>query len=302
MNRTGVATKLTKGTKVLKKAAERRPRSSDLRDLRDLCGNCSFLLLLLFVAQARAAQDPRPDVCGKYLYIPPDLAGSVVFYHSFSRGADQPEINLLKARITTAGNGRIAPALTGSGYRHTAKKGGALGLTALSRPLTKPITVSLWFRLEEPMRPETCFHLISLRANGYISNFVRGKGQWCALQQPTFVVQLYRFPGISNVNGIRFGDAWLPERKWHHAAVSVSEGSRVRVYWNARLRSEFCTRGRLFNAGDAIKGIDLGPHWLGHPMTIDEVLILNRPLSPADVQAYVTAVRKLADARFPFQP
>ncbi len=301
MNRTGVATKPTKGTKVLKKAAERRPRSSDLRDLRVLCGKCSFLLLLLFVAQARAAQDPRPDVCGKYLYIPPDLARSVVFYHSFSRGADRPEINLLKARIVGTKDAQLAPALTGSGYRSAGGKA-RLGLTALSRPLTKPITVSLWFRLEEPMKPETSFHLISLRANGYISNFVRGKGQWCALKEPTFVVQLYRFPGISNVNGIRFGDAWLPERKWHHAAVSVSEGSRVRVYWNARLRSDLTTKGRLFNAGDVVKSIDLGPHWLAHPMTIDEILILNRPLSPADVRAYVTAVRKLADARFPFQP
>lgn len=261
-----------------------------------------LLLLVPFAAQGRAGQDPPTDVCAKYLYIPPDLAGSVVFYHSFSRRAEEPEINLLKARITNAGNGQIAPALTGNGYRHTAKKGAGLGLTGLDRPLTKPVTVSLWFRLDEPMKPETSFHLISLRANGYISNFVRGKGQWCALEQPTFVIQLYRFAGISNVNGIRFGHAWLPERQWHHAAVSVSEGSRVRVYWDARLRSDLTTKGRLFNAGDAIKSIDLGPHWLGHPMTIDEVLILNRALSPADVRAYVTAVRKLAEARFPFQP
>ena len=35
-------------------------------------------------------------------------------------------------------------------------------------------------------------------------------------------------------------------------------------------------------------------------MTIDEVLVLHRALSPADIRAYVTAVQELAQARFPF--
>ena len=261
------------------------------------------LLLALPAAQLRAAPTTQPSVpgpCAKYLYIPPDLAAGVLFYHSFSKRADRPEINRLGARVVNAAGGRLAPGLTGNGYRQAAKKGGTLGLRGLSRPLTKPITVSLWFRLDAPMKLETSFHLISLYANGYLSNFVRGKGRWCALTEPRFVMQLYNFPGISNVNAIG-GRASPSIGPWHHAAVSVSEGSRVRVCWDAVLRSEFTTKGRLFGAKDVVKAMDLGNQWLSHPMTIDEVLILRRALSPAEIGAYVTAVQKLAKARFPFR-
>ena len=261
------------------------------------------LVLALAASAVEAGATPRPastGPCGKYLYVPPDLASSVVFYHSFSRGAEKPEVNRLKARLSLPGGGRIVAALTGKGYGRAAGKGGGVNLSGLSWPLTRPITVSLWFRLEEPMKPETAFHLISLYANGYISNFVRGKGQWCALKRPTFVAQLYRFPGISNVNGL-IGSGRLPHAKWHHAAVTVSEGSRVRVFWNARLRSEFTTKGRLFGPTDAIQTLSVGPTWLGHPMTIDEVLVLGRALAAADIQAYTTAVRRLAEMHFPFE-
>jgi len=266
-----------------------------LRGLRDLCVLCGFLL---YAIPPRGAQ---AGACDRFLYIPPGLADSVVFYHSFSRGLGRPEINRLKASVASAKDARLAPALTGRGCKPVGKRG-ALALRGLDRPLTRPVTVGLWFRLDEPMKPETCFHLISLRAaRGYLSNFVRGKGTWCALTQPTFVVQLYGFDGISNVNGIRFGHAWLAEKRWHHAAVTVSQGSRVKVYWDGRLRSEIVAKGRLFQSRDVVKEIQLGPHWLGHPMTIDEVLVLDRALTGEEVRAYVHAVRRLAEARFPFQ-
>ena len=259
--------------------------------------------LALWSASARAAgpttRPSAPKPCGKLLYVPPDLEGNVLLYHSFSRGAAKPEVNRLGARVAGAHTGRCVPALTGRGFARSTGKGGGLSFAGLDRPLTKPVTVSLWFRLEKPMADETGFHLISLRANGYISHFVRGKGQWCALKRPTFVVQLYRFPGISNVNGL-LGSGRLAEAAWHHVAVAVSEGSRVRVFWNAKLRGEFSAKGRLFATADAVRSIDVGTHWLSHPMTIDEVLILNRALTGADIQAYTTAIRHLAEVSFPF--
>ena len=236
--------------------------------------------------------------CEKYLYIPPSLAGNVILYHSFSRGAGRAEIDRLGGRVAAA-KGKLVAGLTGSGYRPVGKA--ALGLHKLAWPLHKPITVGLWWRLEEPMKADSAFHLVSLRSTGYISNFVRGKGRWCALTEPTFVVQVYNFPGISNVNGIRFGSAWMKHGVWHHAAVTVSEGSKVCVYWDGRLRSRTVVKGRLFGPADVIRSIDLGPHWLAHPMTIDEVLVLDRALTAGEVGAYVTAVTKLAEAGFPFE-
>jgi len=237
---------------------------------------------------------------GEFLYIPPSAEKHVLFYHSFSRGASEPEINRLGAKVGKT-RGRLTPALTDPGLT-PAKGGRAVGLAGVRLPLNRPVTVSLWFRLDEHMEVASGFHLISLRTpTGYISNFVRGKGGWCALTRPTFVVQLYRFPGISNVNGIRFGDAWLAEKVWHHAAVTVSEGSRVRVYWDGRLRSDTTAKGRLFGPKDVVTHIDLGPHWLGHPMTIDELLVLRCAWSGEQVAAYVSAVRKLAEAGFGFR-
>ena len=222
-----------------------------------------------------------------------------MFYLSFSRGPDCPEINRLGARVT-AGKPPPAAGLTGGGYR-PGKTKAPIRLQKLAWPLHRPITASMWWRLDVPMKPETAFHLVSLRANGYLSNFVRGRGQWCALKEPTFVFQAYSFPGISNVNGIRFGDAWMKEDVWHHVAMTVSAGSRVCVYWDGGLRSEVNLKGRLLRPADVINAIDLGPHWLGHPMTVDEILLLTRALSAEEVKAYCTAVRMLAAARFPFR-
>jgi len=75
----------------------------------------------------------------------------------------------------------------------------------------------------------------------------------------------------------------------------------VCVYWDGRLRSELTVKGRLFAGGDLIQSIDLGPTWLAHPMTVDELLVLDRALSGEEVADYVTAVRKLAERRFPFR-
>ena len=230
----------------------------------------------------------------------PALAGSVVFYHSFSVSPDRAEINRLNAPLAGAKDGKIAPGLTGNGYRSADRKA-SLGLRKLAWPLHKPITASLWWRLEKPMADETSFHLVSLRAGGYLSHFVRGKGQWCALKRPTFVIQMYNFAGISNVNGIGYGHAWTTAHQWHHAAVTVAAGSTVRVYWDGRLRSEFTPKGRLFGAADVVNAIDLGNNWLSCPMTIDEVLLLDRALSAREVSAYVTAVRKLAEVGFVFR-
>ena len=252
---------------------------------------------------------PRSAPCpaDRFCYIPPDVADRVRFYHSFERGADSPEIDLLGGKVSADAEGWCDAGLTGRGYRigklPTGKPAAKRGLTLrdVTIGLNRPVTVSMWWRLDEPMKAETCFHLIGLHAQqGYLSNFVRGKGGWCALTRPTFVVQVYRFAGIADVNGIRFGDAWVEHGKWHHAAVTVSAGSQVTVYWDGRPRSSFPVKGRLFTGKDVVRTISLGSSWLAHPMTIDEVLILDCAMRGEQIADYVTAVRKLAEMEFRF--
>lgn len=230
-----------------------------------------------------------PNSC---LYIPPDWEANVLAYHSFERGRDEPEVTSEGVTLRRVLGRRVA-GLTGRGL--VCEKRGLL-FEGFDRPLTRPITASLWFRLDRPMVAESGFDLAALRGrNGYISNFVRGKGGWCALTRPTFVVQVYRWPGVTNVNGIRFGDAWLDANVWRHTAVTVSEGSRVRVYWDGRLRADVTVRGRLFGPEDVIRTVGFGG--TGHPMTIDEVLVLGRSLTGAEVRAYIRAVRRLREVR-----
>jgi hypothetical protein len=192
----------------------------------------AILLAVSAVLAAAAKPRARTPAAEAFLYIPPDLADRVRLYHSFSRGPARPEINELGATVVADANGWADGGLTGKGYRISqpgrAKRGPELRNLAI--PLSRPVTVSLWWRLDAPMKVDSHFALAALHAdNGYISNFVRGKGQWCALTQPTFVVQVYRFDRISNVNGIRFGDAWLPAGVWHHTAVTVSAASQISV-------------------------------------------------------------------------
>jgi len=254
------------------------------------------ILMPLTAAAFAADSEMSEQQC---LYIPPAWGEHVVFYHSFSRGAEMAEIPLPGSRISGRQPVDQAVGLTGNGFRPTDGKG-TLTVQQMHWPLTQPITVSMWWRLDEPMQPESGFHLITLAANGYVSNFVSGKGPWCALKEPTFVVQSYNFPGISNVNGIGYGDGWVTAKVWHHVAITISEGSRVTVYWDGRPRSEFAVKGRLFAAEDAVTSIRWGPHGPGSTMTIDELLILDRALRAEQVAEYVTAVQKLAEVGFPF--
>jgi hypothetical protein len=233
-----------------------------------------------------------------YLYIPPWMADHVVFYHSFEQGPDKPEINLLGAKVQAvkpaADEAPADPAgLTGRCFA------GSLHLREAAIPLGRPITVSLWWRLREALKPDGGFGLIGLNAKaGYISNFVRS-GPWCGLKEPHAVIQCYSFPGVSNVNGI-YGSALATEPGvWHHAAMVVAGGSQVTVYWDGAVRGTFYVNGRALGEKDLVQSIGLGQEGATRPMAIDEVLILDGALTAGEIREYVTAARGLAAMRFP---
>ncbi len=267
-----------------------------MRDVATAVGVLAAMLL----GPAWGFAEPTQAVSQRYSYLPPAWDGHVVFYHSFSQGIEQAEIPWPGGRVVNGQPGERVAGLTGDGFQTTDGKA-ALTLQQLQWPLARPITVSMWWRLDEPMKLDTGFHLLTLGANGYISNFVRGKGTWCGLQEPTFVIQTYNFPGISNVNGIGYGDGWVTEKVWHHVALTVSEGSRVTVFWDGRPRSEFAVKGRLFGDKDVVQSIQWGSHWLGCAMVLDELVVLDRALSAEHVGDYVNAVQKLVEVKFPFE-
>ncbi|MBT7062280.1 MAG: hypothetical protein HN976_44785 [Lentisphaerae bacterium] len=240
------------------------------------------------------------DEASRYPYIPPAWEPYVALYHAFEQGSTEPEINRIGAVVTTARKPRVSTGVTGQGLTLSREEAKATPLRLKSPAFSphRPITVSLWFRVDEPMQLHTCLHLMALRGRGHIANFVRGKGQWCALKQPTFVFQVHGIPGIPNRNDPWRGRAWFEPREWHHALMTVSNASDVSVYWDGRLRCHYTVRGRPFREGD-MTVCDLGPSWLFHPMTIDDVLVLDRAVDADEVRDYVNSVRRLHEVAFP---
>lgn len=252
-------------------------------------------------AGRRGANDEKKHPASRFMYLPPDIEKRVVFYHSFEKGLARPEIDLVGGKLS-CGSKETAPGLTGRGLKVRDPKA-ARNPLRLKSPALSPhrgITVSMWWRPDEPMKDDTCYHLASLRGKGYISSFVRGKGQWCALKRPTFVFQLYNFPGIANRNDIWTGGARVDTGTWHHIAMTVAVGSEVRVYWDGKLRVRYSVKGRSLRPEDGVSLAEFGPTWLFHPMTLDEIVVLDRALTGEEIADYVTAVRRLAEVEFAF--
>jgi len=232
------------------------------------------------------------------VYLPPAWADRVVFYHSFESGFDRPEINRLGAKLPPSGSTR-PDGFAGKGCplplspRHEA----ALEIRSPALSIHRPLTLMCWFRVDAPMAESTGFHLLSLRGDGpYLSHFVAGKGPWCALAEPTFVYQVVSFPGIPQYNNPWGGRAMIEPGVWHHVALTVANAAEVRVYRDGTLKETILPKGRLFRDGE-IHTAAFGSQ--GHPMTLDEVLVLDRALTPDELADYVTASRSLRDRGFP---
>lgn len=236
-----------------------------------------------------------------FLYLPPAWADRVVFYHSFEKAVDQPELNRIQAQVLGAKT-EPAEGLAGRAYQppDPKEKKAPLRLNSALLSPHKPLTVMLWFRLDAPMKEETCFQLIQIGGKGHIASFVHGKGEWCALKEPTYISQVHGFPGIRNHHNSWGGRVWFEPGVWHHAAVTVANASEVRIYWDGKLREAIGVKGRLFQDGDCT-WVQPGPSWLHHPMSVDEVIVCDRALTGDEIADYVTAARALADLGYPVQ-
>ena len=263
----------------------------------------AFPLVVSLACSAMLAQAPSQSAstqpttlpAERCMYVPPNLVERVVYYHSFQNGADRPEVNLLGARTqappTTPEDGIAGKACH---FGDAAAGKGGIRLTGVLLPLHRPLTLSMWWKLRGPMKPETAFNLVALHGKGFISNFARGQGPWCALKEPTFVMQVYNWPGVSNYNGIWHGSAWLDANQWHHVAMVISKGADVAVYWDGKRRCDYAIVGRAFAPQDVVTSIEFGPEWL-----IDELMILEKAMSAEEISDYITAVRWLGTMGVP---
>jgi len=162
--------------------------------------------------------------------------------------------------------------------------------------------VMLWWRVDAPMGETTWLELLKIgnhrgRHDGYIANFVAGKGEWCGLTEPTYISQLQNFPGLTDRNMPWGGRVWSEPGQWRHLAMTVSGARQVDISWDGRHREMFQAKGRLFVEGDT-NALILGPQWHQFPMTIDEIVVLDRALSAEEIADYVRATRALRTHAF----
>lgn len=130
-------------------------------------------------AAASVAEAGAPDGAASrtsLLYIPPWLESSVILYHSFASGVMSPEVNAIGASVEFPKE-VVPDGLTGPGLaihdRGAADKEFHFRSDELSPH--RNLTLSMWWRVDEPLADASCYHLLALRGKGYVSSFVRVK-------------------------------------------------------------------------------------------------------------------------------
>jgi hypothetical protein len=265
-----------------------------------ICRRRSWLVPLMLAAGACIPAVVRAADDSDLLLLPPALDDRAIFYHAFTKGADKPEINAAKATIEVQA-AALADGFTGRGLATRPVEGRqqSHGIRMVSPAFSvhRPLTVMFWWRLDAPMKETTGFGLIAIhnhggRHDGYVSNFVAGKGPWCGLKEPTYISQLNGFPGLTDRN-MPWGErVWSEPGQWRHLAMTVTGARQIDIYWDGQHREMFQAQGRLFVEGDT-NAIMLGPDGYQVPMTLDEIVVLDRGLTADEIAGYRTASRAL---------
>jgi hypothetical protein len=232
-----------------------------------------------------------------YLGIPPYLEDRLIYYNSFDSPDGKPEIVTIAAKSTEGPRRGVSAPTRGVIGRCTDT---AVRLRSSAFSPHRPLTISFWWALQEDAKVDGAFGLFHLaNGRGFISHFSRGKGQWCALDRPAGVLQVYYLHGIQNVNGIYDRD-WmahiaLKAGVWHHTALTFSAGSVVILYTDGIPVYAVHLRGRDFAETDALHDLSIGNRG-GAPLWVDEVIILQRVLTPDEIAEYVRIVTSMRQA------
>ena len=212
----------------------------------------------------------------------------LIYFNDFENPSAVPAINSEHLTVKQS-DWKSAPGLFGHGL---STEGAPLELKGAALSPARPLTISFWWRLSHDLPIDGGFGQFSLTGKGFVSAFVRGKGEWCALQRPAGVCQVYDFGGIQNVNGIYDFDLQksldLHANIWHHTAAVFRGANTYQLYTDGKLVSEIVNHGRGWNSGD-----DLQTLTIGSGVILDDVAILNRAVDADLLADYFQGVQHL---------
>ena len=251
-------------------------------------------VLILFAYSIINGSD-LPD----HLSLPPTWDSRIIYYQSFDRNDGSPDINTASLKLAWAMETDTYGIRGRCAMPGEAK---TIGLSGEAISPHKPLAISFWWALQEDAMKDSGFGLFHLtNGKGFISHFARS-GPWCALDRPAGVLQVYYLPGIKNVNGIYDRDfidnAELKAGVWHHTTLVFTGGSLVSLYLDGERVFQIRTTGRSFHESDQLHEMILGNR--GElPVTLDEVMILDRPLIDEEITTYVKAIRQMNQINYP---
>jgi hypothetical protein len=257
-------------------------------------------LLVLLLALGLTTLPALPLLAAGNVSLPPAFEDRLLYYHGFERADGAAEF--CADGVTPS---RPIPAIE-KGFRGRAGltgDGKAFELKSEHLSPHLPLTVSFWWALPKDHTLDGAFGLLHLGGGkGFVSHFTRGRGEWCALERPAAILQVYSIPGIRNVNGIYDRD-WLARMDlrawvWHHTALVFQGASLVEVYTDGEKAWQVRTRGRSFRADDGFRSLALGSRH-GTPVAVDEVIVLRRALTAGEIADYVSALRQMRAVAYP---
>lgn len=224
----------------------------------------------------------------------------LAYYSNFESAPDEPLVKVtgietdLAARRGEAPGG--SPVLTDAGFLGRGLEildwGAPLVLRGEGLSPHRPLTLSFWWCLPFDMTIDGGYYLFELTGAGYIGLFSRGRGEWCALQRPAGVFQVYYFSGIQNVNGIYDFDLAahcdLRAGVWHHSAVVFRRARTAQVYTDGEMVFEVTVEGRAFSEEDNLRNLALGG-----PLVLDELAVLDRAVEADMIADYWRGMTQL---------
>ncbi len=254
-----------------------------------------WLLIALLHASAAAT-------AAELSAVPPEWEDRVRLRHSFETAIAAPESNALSATLTQQGGSIVEKGFIGKGFKVADfgdKNSKPLRLASKAFSPDRPLTIMLWWRLDVETPETGGYGLLWLGGkSGYLSCFVAGKGEWCALREPTWVYQFYNFPGIANDNNVWTGRAPTKPGVWRHTAVTIANTREIAWYQDGQQTSKFIAKGRELAPGE-LNVLELGGNHHRQPMTIDEALVLDRVLSADEIARYFKMARALSEVSAP---
>ncbi len=273
---------------------------------RPLCAVGAVMLALLQAALGQPAAPAVPAAAAAageeddqaprtpYLMLPPFLERRVIYYHSFA--GEEPEINRAEATASSP----LSPLAAGF-HGRCARLAAGRGFTVASPAFSphRPITVSFWWCIPEPLPENAGLNLFALTnsGRGYISSFAKG-GPWCGLTDTAFCFQVYNLPGIKNVHTIlERGFRQLYSQgpgEWHHTVLTLSLGSRLALQVDGERVSLALLSGRTLQADDNLRQLGFGRH-NQRALLLDEVVIMDVALTDEQARAYFRMIRSLEE-------